>query len=146
MDKNKINQDALNDIYRNAHVALQSISDLLPAVEDAALKEELEAEYGEYESYVGSLAAYMKDCLLSPKDNNKLKKMMLMGSIKMKTMTDNSPSHLADMLVKGTLMGITDLRQMLTDGENSLSDEVKEKAKALLLLEEKFEERLKSFL
>ena len=34
MELNEYNQKAINDIYKNAHIALQSISDLIPAVED----------------------------------------------------------------------------------------------------------------
>jgi hypothetical protein len=39
------NVKAINDAYKNAHIALQSISDLLPEVEDKQLKKELQDEY-----------------------------------------------------------------------------------------------------
>ena len=36
----KKTEEALAEIYRNAQLALQSISDILPAVEDETIKEE----------------------------------------------------------------------------------------------------------
>ena len=39
LDK-EFNQKAINDVYKNAHLALQSISDLLPEVDDEEIKKE----------------------------------------------------------------------------------------------------------
>ena len=41
MEFNEYNIKALNDVYKNAHIALQSISDLLPSVENEEIKKEL---------------------------------------------------------------------------------------------------------
>ena len=39
-----------------------------------------------------------------------MKKAMMWGSIKMSTLTDGSRAHIAEMMVQGTVMGITALR------------------------------------
>ena len=41
MNINEYNLKAINDVYKNAHIAMQSISDLLPAITDHSLKKEL---------------------------------------------------------------------------------------------------------
>jgi hypothetical protein len=41
MELNDYNIKAVNDVYKNAHIALQSISDLLPEVEDEGYKTQL---------------------------------------------------------------------------------------------------------
>ena len=49
MQLNDYNVKAINDVYKNAHIALQSISNLLPNVKDGGLKSELREEYEGYE-------------------------------------------------------------------------------------------------
>ena len=41
MDRSEINHKAIIDVYKNAHIALQSIHDILPKVKDKELKDEL---------------------------------------------------------------------------------------------------------
>ena len=44
MENIDYNVKAINDIYKNAHIALQSISDILPAVSNDQLKKELKGQ------------------------------------------------------------------------------------------------------
>ena len=44
-------EEALSEIYRNAQLALESISDILPAVEDEEIKNELSAQHEQYEQF-----------------------------------------------------------------------------------------------
>ena len=39
MQNRKVNEDTLNNLYKNAHIALQSISDILPETDDKMKKE-----------------------------------------------------------------------------------------------------------
>lgn len=142
----KKTEEALAEIYRNAQLALTSIADILPEVgEDEELKNELHAQHEEYEKFSAKAAILARDLGLELKEPNPMKKMMMWGSIKMNTMTDNSRAHLAEMMVQGTVMGITALRTTqgeLIDGDErivSLLDEMIEK-------EEEFEERWKKYL
>ena len=48
MDNLDYNTKAINDIYKNAHIAMQSIADLLPAVENFDIKKELQNQYDGY--------------------------------------------------------------------------------------------------
>ena len=40
-NNNKIEVDAIDNVYKNAHIAIQSISDVLKMTEDEAFKKEL---------------------------------------------------------------------------------------------------------
>ena len=64
----------------------------------------------------------------------------------MNAMSDNSAQHVADMMIKGTVMGITSLKQTKTDSEGLLDEEVDELLNKLISLEESFEEKWKNFL
>lgn len=142
----KTETDAIDNVYKNAHIAIQSISDVLPLASDAEFIRELKEEYEAYESEVGKIASFMKERSLEPKDINFFKKAGMWMGIKMNALTDKSASHLADMMIKGTVMGITELGQLLGREDGELSEETKSLIKDLIALEENFEERLKKFL
>jgi hypothetical protein len=145
MEFNDYNQKALNDIYKNAHIALQSISDLLPSVDDEGIKNELQEQYEGYEKIIGNLSTFMAERGVEPKDVNPFKKAMLWSSIKMKTLMNNSKNQVAEMMINGTVMGINELTAMKNEG-NNLDDEILSLLEELLSLEEEYEQRLKKFL
>ena len=47
----KKTEEALAEIYRNAQLALQSISNILPAVEDETLRDILSRQHESYEHF-----------------------------------------------------------------------------------------------
>ena len=145
MEKNDYNQKAINDVYKNAHIALQSISDLLPEVEDDDLREELREQYEGYEKIIGEISTYMAEKGIEPQDINPLKKAVMWSSIKMKTLVNNSRNQVAEMMIKGTVMGITELTAMKNEKEN-LDEGIKNLIDKLLQLEEEYEQRLKKYL
>ena len=142
---NDYNEKAINDVYKNAHIALQSISDLLPAVQDDDVKNELKEQYEGYEKLIGEISSVMAENGINPKDVNPFKKAMLWSSIKMKTMMNNSRNQIAEMMINGTVMGINELTAMKNEGHN-LDDSVLNCLQKLLALEEEYEQRLKKYL
>ena len=140
---NKKSEEALAEIYRNTQLALQSISDILPEAEDERVREELMRQHEEYEKIGGKAALLAKDKGIELKEPNPLKKAMMWGSIKMNTMTDNSPAHLAEMLVQGTVMGITALSRSLGETREDSDEEIVKIAEELLHMEQKYEEPVK---
>ncbi len=146
MDNNgNVNEKAIIDVYKNAHIALQSISDLLPQVEDEEMRHELSEQYDGYEKIIGKISEYLSKNNIEPKDINFMKKAMLWSSIKMKTMMDNSRNTVAEMMINGSIMGINELTAMKNEKEN-LDEEVAEFVIKLLRLEEDYCERLKKYL
>ena len=83
---------------------------------------------------------------MEPKDINPLKKAMIWSSIKMNTLADKSKSHMADMMVQGTVMGIVELTQLKNESGSVLNEDVLDFADRLLALEEGYEEKLKTYL
>lgn len=145
METENVNGKAINDVYKNAHLALQSISDILPEVNDEELKKELKDEYEGYEKIIGKILSYMSEQKIEPKDVGAFKKAMMWGSIKMKTLVNDSRNKIADMMIKGSVMGINELKAMENEKEN-YDEKVAEFISELLVLEEGFVEKLKTFL
>ena len=146
MEDKNINHEVLNKIYRNAHIALQSISNLLPEVEESPIRSELNEQYDGYEKIIGEISSVMAQEGLEPKDIGVMKKTFMWSSIKMKTMADNSQNNAAEMMVQGTVMGITELYTIKSQYGNSLNEKTIELVQKLLNLEEDYEKRLKTYL
>ena len=135
----KKSEEILAEVYRNCQLALQSISDILP--------EELMREHEEYERIGGKAAIVAKDKGIELKNPGPFKKAMMWSSIKINTMKDDSRAHIAEMMVQGTVMGITALKTSLGEMSEDCADpEIEALAKELLKSEENFEETLKKLI
>lgn len=146
MDNLKSDSEILAEIYRNAQLAQLSITDLLPEVEDEEIKEELLREHEEYEKICSQAAHLASRYELDLKEPSPIKKAMMWSAIKMNAATDNSKQNVAQMMIKGTVNGITSLKTSLTDGEKIMNTDVKNLLTDLISIEEGFERKLKSYL
>ena len=142
----KSDSEILAEIYRNAQLALTSISDLLPEVDDEAMKEELVREHEEYEKICSQAAHLATRYDVELKEPSPIKKAMMWSAIKMNAANDNSAQNVAQMMVRGTVNGITSLKTSLTDGEKVMDGDIKKLLKDTIALEEGFEKKLKTYL
>ena len=144
--QNKKIEEALAEIYRNAQLALQSISNILPETEDEEVKAELTAQHESYEQFSAKAAVIARDRGIELKEPNAMKKVMMWGSIKLNTLTDNSRAHIADMMVQGTVMGVTTLRTTASELPKENNEEIIALLEDMISSEEEFERKWKSFL
>lgn len=143
----KKSEEVLAEVHRNCQLALQSISDILPETEDGEVREELMRQHEHYEKICGKAAIVARDRNIELKNPGPIKKAMMWSGIKMNTMTDNSRAHIAEMMVQGTVMGITALKSSLADMCDGCADEtVLSLARELLSAEEGFEKTWKSMI
>lgn len=146
MDLKKFNQNAINCIYKTAQIGLDSISNVLEEVEHSALKEELRQEYEGYENFISNLTTFICEKGYQVKEVNPMKKAFMWGSIKLNTLTNDSSSHVANLMIKGTVMGITEMQEMINSQSQAVEPEILEQAKKLKTLMEKYEQNLKKYL
>lgn len=146
MEQKKNDSEILAEIYRNAQIALTSISDIMPEVEDGGIREEIMREHEEYEKVCSEAAHLALKYNVELKEPNPVKKAMMWSAIKMGAANDNSSQNLAQMLIRGTVNGITSLKTTMTDGGKNIDPEVKKLLSSLISLEEGFEKKLKKFL
>ena len=138
--------EAVGEIYESAQLALQSIADILPEIDDAAIKEELLREHEEYERICSEAASLAHSLGASLKEPSPIKKAMLWSAIKISAVADNSARKVAETMVKGTVQGITKLKSAKTDGAKTLNAEVCNLLRDSITLFEGFEKKWKSFL
>jgi len=146
MDLKKFNQNAINCIYKTAQIGLNSISNVSEEVENSALKGELATEYEGYENFISELSAFIVEKGYEIKEVNPLKKAFMWGSIKLNTLTNDSSSHVANLMIKGTVMGITEMQEMINSQTEAVEPEIIELAKKLKKMLEGYEQNLKKYL
>ena len=120
----KKSEEILAEVHRNCQLALQSIADILPETDDNELREELMRQHEEYERIGGRAATIARD------KNIELK--------------DDSRAHIAEMMVQGTVMGITALKSTLSEMSGEADPDIEELVKDLLSFEERAEKIWKS--
>lgn len=145
MQLNDYNLKAINDVYKNAHIAMQSISDLLADIPDNQLKSELVWQFNGYKKFIDELSKFMKENDITPKDVSFMQKAMLWSSIKMKTLTNKSRNQIAEMMIKGSVTGINELTAMANEHDN-VDENILPFITKLRDLEEEYQQRLKKFL
>lgn len=145
MISDNINRKAVTDVYKNARIALQCLSNLLPEVKDEELKQELYDQQDGYSVLLDDVREYMKKNDIPTDEIGTLQKAMMKGAVKFKTMIDASRNHVAEMMIKGTVTGITELAAMKNENQN-YNEEIADFITRLLHLEEEYERRLRKFL
>lgn len=145
MENEKINETAIKNGYKNAQMALVSLDDVL-VIAKGGLKEELLKERDGYEKLLTEFELLAKNKNIKINDVNAMKKSMLAASIKMKTAIDDSDSHVAEMTLKGTVMGVTELIRDISDNGHLFEPDVLALIKKLKDFEEKCEQNLKKYI
>ena len=146
MEYKKSNSETLSEIYRNTQLALESISDILPEIEDENIKEEIMRQHEEYEKICATATMIAKNNGQELKEPNPIKKAMMWSGIKMNTIADKSASHIADMMVQGTVMGITVLRTTASELPVDGNDKIMQLLNEFIQVEEDLEKKWKEYL
>ena len=146
MQKTKTDGEIIAEIYRNARLALTSIADILPETDDEEMRQEILSEHEEYERICAEAALLAKKRGAEVKEPSPVKKAMMWSAIKLNTAGDDSRSNIAQMMVRGTVTGITSLQTTLTENRHAIGGDAEALLRRLIDAEERFEERLKNFI
>ena len=100
------NVEIAKSVFKNSQMGVEAISTLVKIVKDDKMLEELYSELGEYKR----INERAKDTLLSlgekPESINPAAKVSSDISVKMNTLIDKTPSHVAEMMMQGNMMGV----------------------------------------
>lgn len=139
------NLELLNSLYQAASMGTSSINAILPKVDNTKLKDELKKQLDTYHTECCDIREYIYSEKAEPKDVSSLAKAYADAGIFVSTMVNSTPSHIAEMMIEGTNMGIIDIRKSMNNS-TSASSEIKQKAEKMLKTEEKYIENLKEYL
>ena len=115
-------------------------------IDNEAFKKRIEAQLKEYEQIHEEAKKLLNRHGYDEKGIGALEKIMAYLMIDMKTLMDKSSSHIAEMLIQGSNMGIIDAVKRINQYEKEAEKEVTALMKRLLKFEENNVERLKEAL
>jgi hypothetical protein len=139
------NTEMLNFIFQNAEMGVNTIRQILGMVEDMNLRKQLESQYNEYNEILSAAKKALNENGQDEKGIGKLDKIKTYLMINFQTLTDKSTSHIAEMLLIGSNMGIINAIKNLKKYANAEPDII-DLMKRLLKTEENNVQQLKQFL
>ena len=135
----------LNEVNKGIKMGMDSISSIAEKVTDDQLKDDLQYEYNQYNAILNDVNAELGKYEEFPKELNPAQKMMGWFDIQMSTLTDNSDSKIAEMLIKGTNMGIIEGVKLLNNNPET-TENIKNILTNFIHFQETNVERLKKYL
>ena len=139
------NINVLDEINKGACMGIDAISFVLDKVQDEKFKKEIEREEKEYHMIEERIQKiYPKYDKGKPHETNAFVKAMTWSGIEMKTLTDNSNSKIAELLLQGVNMGIIEGRRILN--EKKINKEVEKIVSDYVTMQEENVEILKRYL
>ena len=139
--------ELLGLIYKNVKMGSESIINLMPKVADDKLKSDMTEKMNSYETYARKAEDLLLENGKRPKEENLVTKLSSKAGIAMNTMIDSTTSHIAQMMIEGSTMNVTDLTKNIHkyDCEGAEND-VLSFARDIVNFEEKNIENMNQYL
>ena len=136
-----------SEIYKNTKMGADSIINLLPHVKDDTLRSIMTMQLDGYEKYAADAAKALSQRGVKAKEENLATRLFARMSMAIHTMMDATTSHIAEMMVEGSNMGITDMTKLLNDhAGDTACDSAVRLAREVVHFEEHNLEMLKRYL
>ena len=137
--------NALDEIHKGSCMGVDAISFILDKVEDKNLEKLLRKQYKSYKDICERIeSVYPNYNEGKPHSTTMPEKIMTDWMVNMKTMMDKSTSHITELLIQGTNMGIIEGRRILN--KKNLNEDVNELVEKYVTMQEKYLDNLKEFL
>lgn len=119
-----VDLDLVEKTYQNANMGITAIEEVLDKTKNMQLKQDLEQQLKDYEEIANHAKQELDKHNVKAMDTSMASKMMLKGNIKMNHFMDQSDSRIAEMVIKGSTMGITQMTKLLNDKPSADGDSV----------------------
>lgn len=145
MENNNLN--VLDEVNKGATMGMDAIKFVSEKNHDSNLKEALNIEYNKYKKISERVNDLYNQYTTNkkPHETNKMDKMMTWYGVQMRTIKDDTPSKLSELLMQGTNMGIIEGRRLLNNNTR-INDNVKNILNDFVKMQEDSVETLKKFL
>lgn len=135
----------LNEINKGIKMGMDSISNVSEKVQDDRFKQDLKYQYDEYNKILNKVNNELTNYDDFPKELNPMQKAMGWMSVEFNTMTDQSNSKIAEMMIKGTNMGIIEGVKLLNQNPDA-DENVRNIVDGFVHFQENTIEQLKKYL
>ena len=135
----------LNYIYQNAEMGKSTLNQLISIVKEASFKQTLESQRKEYNEIFDIASHKIEEAKKTSKGIASYTKLTTYLMINFNTLINKTPSHIAEMIIQGSTMGIIDVTKRLKDYKQANQD-ISSLAEMLLTFEQQNVEEMKKFL
>ncbi len=140
------NEELLNFVYQNSQMGVDTLKQLLEISKDEHFNKYLRGQGRGYLELHNKAKEFLNENGTDEKGLSMLEKMKTYWMINMQTIKDKSASHIAQMLITGSTMGISEAIKKIKEYEGSAKKEYVDLMRRLQKFEEGNIERLKEFL
>lgn len=140
------NAELLNFVYQNSQMGVDTLQQLIEISDDISFKGFLEKQLTGYEEFHKRARQMLNQNGYDEKGLNAFEKIRTYLMVNVQTVSDNSASHIASMLINGSTMGIIDAVKKLHQYAENVEKDIKKLMEDLQKFEEKNIEKLKEFL
>lgn len=139
------NTELLNFVFQNSQMGVDTINQLLGIVENVNFKKHLESQLNEYKEIHCAAQKALNENGHEEKGISSFDKIKTYFMINMQTLNDKTPSHISEMLIIGSNMGIIDAIKNLKKYKDA-EPKIVQLMERLLKFEEDNVQQLKQFL
>jgi len=109
------NANLLKEIYKATKMGLKATQMIIPKVHDEPLREQIERQGEDYKGMAVKAESMLKNAGETPHSGDEIKEAMLWGSVQLNTIINKKPTHIAEIMISGTTMGIIDMTKKLNE-------------------------------
>lgn len=136
-----------SQLYKNLRMGADSILGLLPKVKNDGLRSDMTVQLSGYDRFSARAEQILRDAGIEPKEENIVTKLSAKVGMAMNTMADTTSGHIAQMMIEGSTMGMTDAKKQTSEYERRhASPEALRFSREVASFEEENIEKLKKYL
>ena len=140
------NAELLNFIYQNAEMGVETLNKLKAVTDDGEFEKVLDAQYAEYKEINDVARSLLNKNGYDEKGINAMQRIRTYLMLNLQTMMDKTTSHIAEMIMVGSSMGIIDAVKNLKQYKDDAEPEIVQLMERLLRFEENNFQQMKQFL
>ena len=99
-------QELLQSIVENARTGLDACDQLIEKAKDAAIRDHLMTQRAQYQSFAQDAERALYAAGGQPHRKNPMERAGMWVGLQLNTLTDASPSHIAEIAIQGATMGV----------------------------------------
>ena len=113
------NLEMMNAIYKNAQMGQDTLTQLSKIAEDEDFANLLVQQKNSYKKICNESSQWISQQNAAPKGVGKMAELSTYLTINVQTLIDKTPTHLAGMVMQGSVMGIIDITRNLHTYHNA---------------------------
>ena len=116
------NEEMIEFVYKSASMSVDTTARMLKKTKDSALRRELKSQIEGYRQFSNNASRELRSHGLTPSDNGAMTKLMTNMGIEVNTLIDSTSSHIAEVMINGTNMGIIKMNKHLNRNKDCKSE------------------------